>query len=510
MSQTAESMSAAASSSSSPPPPHPCSSHTLTLPDFTLHYTLHGSSSSPTRRVLLVMGLLTDGSAWQYQVDYFSARGYECLTYDHRGVGKSSTPGFIKMHTYTTSNMARDAIALANHVGWECFHLVGVSMGGMIALEMALAIAPQRLLSLTLVVTHAGGWGGIAPWAGVKSMITSIFTKDNKVRLQALLRMLYSEESLKDEELQKKLTQHHIERMKKRVAPKLAAVFGHPLAVYRHYVSYPNLLRIRFAPFPTLVIVGEEDKLVQMSNSYMLANVLGSHLVVVPNGGHGLLSEYPETINKEMEQFFERTEGARERGEKIDKEGDLQVDEEGNVSDTANAAERAGDFELESSATLRESASESPEPYSLEQQALTLVCSHTVHCSAHNIAGFVTGFVPAFIFRWIFFDSISMNSSSSPISRWDQSVRFGLLIGIIRGGWRAIKCIMHAYRARQWVLKHKLAEKQTKETEASSSSVPSRRSKIPHGVGFEFPTHSFILLAVCIFVFWKKQLITMS
>ena len=74
------------------------------------------------------MGLLTDGAAWAYQVDYFARRGFQVVTYDNRGVAQSSTPK--NPLSYTTTQMADDAVRLANHLGWEKFHLVGVSMGG--------------------------------------------------------------------------------------------------------------------------------------------------------------------------------------------------------------------------------------------------------------------------------------------------------------------------------------------------------------------------------------------
>jgi pimeloyl-ACP methyl ester carboxylesterase len=58
--------------------------------------------------------------------------------------------------------MARDTLALVQHLHWTAYHLVGLSMGGMIALELALLDAP-RLLSLTLMVTHAGGPAAYVP-----------------------------------------------------------------------------------------------------------------------------------------------------------------------------------------------------------------------------------------------------------------------------------------------------------------------------------------------------------
>ena len=116
----------------------------------TLHFDLHeprtqhpgvGSSertmlarSAVPAPLFMVMGFGSDGAQWHDQVQHFVGRGHRVLTFDNRGVGRSSVP----RGRYTTSRMAADALELMAHVGWTPHntHLVGVSMGGMIALEM--------------------------------------------------------------------------------------------------------------------------------------------------------------------------------------------------------------------------------------------------------------------------------------------------------------------------------------------------------------------------------------
>ena len=102
------------------------------------------------------MGLGGLRSAWQRQTkDFGHTHGdrYSVLVLDNIGIGESDKP-FIR---YSTSNMARDVLEVLSNVGWtddRSVHVVGVSMGGMIAQELAY-LAPNRVASLMLVSTGA-------------------------------------------------------------------------------------------------------------------------------------------------------------------------------------------------------------------------------------------------------------------------------------------------------------------------------------------------------------------
>jgi pimeloyl-ACP methyl ester carboxylesterase len=95
--------------------------------------------------------------------------------------------------------MAKDALALIDHLKWPKCHVVGVSMGGMISLEFAL-LAPERVLSLTLLATHAGGLAGRAPFVGIHHILRSIVIRDQHLQIENALAMLYGPKTLANPE----------------------------------------------------------------------------------------------------------------------------------------------------------------------------------------------------------------------------------------------------------------------------------------------------------------------
>jgi 3-oxoadipate enol-lactonase len=113
----------------------------------TLYYELHGEGEP----LVCVMGLSADTVTWTLQLPAFSAR-HRTLIFDNRDVGRSS----LADGPYEIAHMARDTLALADALELDTFHVLGVSMGGAIAQEMALA-APGRVRTLTLAVTFPAG-----------------------------------------------------------------------------------------------------------------------------------------------------------------------------------------------------------------------------------------------------------------------------------------------------------------------------------------------------------------
>jgi pimeloyl-ACP methyl ester carboxylesterase len=124
-----------------------------------IHYQTHGNPNA-ANKVILISGLGAICSQWDYQVEYLSKlEDFQICVFDNRhlvlfsnfrGAGFSDAPG----GKYTTTMLADDALALIDYLKWDSVNVVGLSMGGMIAQELAFKLQ-NRVASLALLSTYS-------------------------------------------------------------------------------------------------------------------------------------------------------------------------------------------------------------------------------------------------------------------------------------------------------------------------------------------------------------------
>jgi pimeloyl-ACP methyl ester carboxylesterase len=251
-----------------------------------LYYEVHGDGEP----LLCVHGLACDTLAWIPQLQAFSA-AHRTVIFDNRDVGQSSACD----GDYTTRDMALDALALADDLGLEAFHLVGVSMGGAVAQEVALE-APERVRTLTLAVTFPSGGTYARRLADVWGARVRQISHEQHV--DELMLLNHSEEFFENPDMVEFIRTAMVNNPN-RQSPE---GFCRQLAACGRHDTRDRLGSLTM---PTHVIGGERDVLVPIWKSRELAELIpGAKLTVFPNAPHGLSLERAEEFNAAVLGFI--------------------------------------------------------------------------------------------------------------------------------------------------------------------------------------------------------------
>ncbi|KAI9488918.1 Alpha/Beta hydrolase protein [Zychaea mexicana] len=263
--------------------------------------------------VMVSVGLATPCAAWDFQVDHLARSGkYTVVIFDNRGMGHSDSP----MGLYSTSQMAQDTLILLDHLNWTSHvHVNGVSMGGMISLELVDA-APARFASLTLTSTTAKR--NIPTWAAISALSRiTLFYSDPRDKLNAAMELVYPEAWLsqkpenpvKAEEYgtnREMATANFISHVRRSKLQPLHGNLAQTAACLRHSFSDARLLKIKQNGLPVLVVTGTWDNLVRPQYSYHLKKVLDPRFELFEGSGHAIPEEQPDRYNALIDEHFTR------------------------------------------------------------------------------------------------------------------------------------------------------------------------------------------------------------
>jgi pimeloyl-ACP methyl ester carboxylesterase len=251
-----------------------------------LYYEQHGEGEP----LLCVHGLACDTLAWIPQVQAFAA-AHRTVIFDNRDVGQSS----MCDGPYEIADMARDALALADELELDSFHLLGISMGGAIAQEIAIQ-APDRVRTLTLAVTFPAGGTYASRLADVWGARVRQVSREQHV--DELMLLNQSEAFFENPDMVEFLRT----AMLNNPHPQPPEAFCRQIAACGRHDTRDRLGGLTM---PTHVIGGANDILVPLWKSEEVASLIpGAKLTVLPNAPHGLSLERAEEFNAAVLGFI--------------------------------------------------------------------------------------------------------------------------------------------------------------------------------------------------------------
>lgn len=243
-----------------------------------LHYVRRGAGPP----LLLIIGMAANHLHWGEPLLSELERDFDVIAYDHRGVGASSWVS----EPFTTAVLAADAAALMDALEIESAHVLGISMGGMVAQELALH-HPERIRTLTLGCTYCGGPGSaLAPEYVVRRLTEAVLSGDRVRALRTSWEVNVSERLAGDAALYATFSEITLK------APVAVPVL---MAQMRACAEHDTSTRLSELSAPTLVVHGTEDLMLPVQNARVIAGrIPGARLEILDGAGHMFFWEQPQ------------------------------------------------------------------------------------------------------------------------------------------------------------------------------------------------------------------------
>ena len=241
-----------------------------------LSYRLDGPGRHDTPPLIMIQGVAAFGTSPNPQIEILQ-KYYDCLSFDNRGTGASQPVGA----NLTIARMASDVLALMDHLGWDSAHVIGHSLGGLVALQLAL-LAKDRVRSLALLCSFARGADALRVTPALLWILLRLRFGPHAVRRQAFLELVLPPGAKPDDT--------------EGLAARFSAILGHdvadmpPLAAQQVAAMRTCDLTSRLSELsgiPTLVINGDQDPIARPdSGKAIAAAIAGARYVEIAGGSH--------------------------------------------------------------------------------------------------------------------------------------------------------------------------------------------------------------------------------
>ena len=268
---------------------------------------------TPKGTVLLIMGIGNDALAWPgYFIQPLVDAGYRVVRHDHRGTGLSDwIEEWDPEHPYTLDDMARDGIAVLDDLGVEKAHVVGISLGGMIAQQIAISY-PQRVASLTSIMSS--GYVQDPELPGLSLELATELAKlgikygllgseKSTIKMFVASQQLLMGEPPYDLDVQT-IAEQALYNLRHRRGYNPKASQQHQAATTASGSRYEGLARLEV---PALIIHGTSDPFIPIAHGEKCArSIPGAQTLWVEGMGHDMPRIFADAILNEMLEHFQR------------------------------------------------------------------------------------------------------------------------------------------------------------------------------------------------------------
>jgi pimeloyl-ACP methyl ester carboxylesterase len=242
--------------------------------------------------LVMIRGVGSNVDHWYEQVPVLSKK-YQLLVFDNRGIARSSDPA----GSFSTKDMAADTAALMEAVGIKKARVLGYSMGGMIAQELALAYS-DKISGLILVATDCGAGLRIEAQPEYARLFTEMIRLGTNEAKTAAAGCLFAKQTF---ESRPDIIQRYAEVSLRFPAPQ-KTLERQWAAIDQHDACS----RLQNITAPTLVITGSEDVLIPPENSRVMAErIPDAQLCSIDGGGHLFVVEQPQQFNEAVIDFLD-------------------------------------------------------------------------------------------------------------------------------------------------------------------------------------------------------------
>ncbi len=241
--------------------------------------------------LVLIRGYANSGALWYDQIPALSEE-FKVIVPDNRGTGKSDKPSA----GYTIGDMASDIAGIIRREGFESAHLVGISMGGMIALQAALD-TPQVVKSLVLGCSTCAGRKGFTRDPDVHELFKTLPEASDEENARRSVPALFSQGTIKD---RPEVVERYL-----RVSLENRPPYSTFALQMDAILKFDVCSRLKEIDKPVLILHGERDRLIEPETAgYLAAQIPAAKVEMVPNLGHLFFMEEPSSFNEPVIRFL--------------------------------------------------------------------------------------------------------------------------------------------------------------------------------------------------------------